>query len=275
MPSERKLRAEFLVEEKQVKVQRACRIVNLSRSQWYYETKRDDTEVINSLERLALDLPTRGFDSYYGRLRAQGHKWNRKRVLRIYRKLNLSLRRKRKRRLPARIKQPLVQPVMINRTWSMDFMHDSLEYGRKIRVLNIIDDFSREALAVDAAYSHSGESLVAVLDELIWSRGKPLAIRTDNGPEFISKCFTTWCKERNIENRYIQPGQPTQNAYIERFNRLFREDVLDAYVFEDLKQVKRLAEEWKTDYNLNHPHSSLGGISPVKYLKKLNLKMST
>ena len=123
-----------------------------------YQSKRDDTEVVDALDQLANDFPTRGFDTYYGRLRAQGKKWNRKRVLRLYRKLNLNIRRKRKRRLPARIKQPLVQPVMINRTWSMDFMHDSLEYGRKIRVLNIIDDFSREALAVEADYSHSGES---------------------------------------------------------------------------------------------------------------------
>lgn len=229
------MRAEFLIEEKQVNVQRACRVVNLSRSQWYYQTKRDDTEVINSLEKLALDLPTRGFDIYYGRLRAKGYKWNRKRVLRIYRKLNLTLRRKRKRRLPARIKQPLVQPKMIYRTWSMNFMHDSLEYGRKIRVFNVIDDFSREALAVEADYSHNGESIVRILEELIWTRGIPQAIRSDNGPEFISKTYTAWCKAHEIEVRFIQPGQPTQNAYIERFNRLFREDVLDAYLFEDLK----------------------------------------
>jgi putative transposase len=154
-------------------------------------------------------------------------------------------------------------------------MHDSLEYGRKIRVLNIIDDLSREALAVEAAYSHNGQSVVSVLEELIWTRGKPLAIRTDNGPEFISKCLTEWCKERNIEMKFIQPGKPTQNAYIERFNRLFREDVLDAYIFEDMKQVKTLAEEWKNDYNLNHPHSSLGGISPMSYLKKLNVNLYT
>lgn len=153
-------------------------------------------------------------------------------------------------------------------------MHDSLEYGRKVRVLNIMDDFSREALAVEPAYSHSGESVVAVLDELIWSRGKPLAIRSDNGPEFISKCLTQWCEARKITLQYIQPGQPSQNAYIERFNRLFREDVLDAYVFEDLKQLKTLAEEWKTDYNLNHPHSSLGGLSPKNYLKKLKSNLS-
>ena len=268
------MRAEFLVEERQVSVQRACRVINLTRSQWYYQTKRDDTEVINALEKLAHDRPTRGFDDYYGRLRNRGHKWNRKRVLRIYRKLNLALRRKRKRRLPARIKQPLVQPQMINRTWSMDFMHDSLEYGRKIRVFNVIDDFSREALAVEADYSHNGESIVRILEELIWTRGIPKAIRSDNGPEFISKTYTAWCKRHNIDLIYIQPGQPTQNAYIERFNRLFREDVLDAYLFEDLNQVKTLAEEWKNDYNLDHPHSALGGISPVKYLKKLNLNLS-
>ena len=256
-------------------VQRACRVVNLTRSQWYYQSKRDDTEVIAALDQLATELPTRGFDTYFGRIRATGRKWNRKRVLRLYRKMNLSMRRKRKRRLPSRVKQSLALPKTINRTWSIDFMHDSLEYGRKIRVLNIIDDFSREALAIEPAYSHSGESVVAVLDELIWSRGKPLALRTDNGPEFISNCLSSWCKERNIEMKYIQPGKPTQNAYIERFNRLFREDVLDAYVFEDLKQVKELADEWKNDYNLNHPHSSLGGLSPRNYLRKLNVNLST
>jgi len=189
--------------------------------------------------------------------------------------MNLALRRKRKRRLPARVKNPLVQPLKINRTWSMDFMHDSLENGRKFRVLNIIDDYNREALAIEADYSHSGESVVTVLDELIWTRGKPLALRTDNGPEFISKFLTSWCKDREIEMQFIQPGQPNQNAYVERFNRLFREDVLDAYVFEDLKQVRILAEEWKNDYNINHPHSSLGGLSPKNYLKKLNLKLSS
>jgi putative transposase len=157
----------------------------------------------------------------------------------------------------------------------MDFMHGSLEYGRKIRVLNFIDDCNRDALAVEPAYSHSVESDVAVLEELIWAKGKPLALRTDNGPEFIGKCLSSWCKERNIEMKYIQHGEPTQNAYIERFNRLFREDVLDAYVFEDLKQVKQLAEEWKNDYNLNHPHSSLGGLSPKSYLRKLNFNLST
>jgi putative transposase len=173
------------------------------------------------------------------------------------------------------VKQPLVQPVSINITWSLDFVHDSLEYGRKIRVLNIIADFSREALDVEPDYSQGGERVVAVLEELIWSRGKPLTLRTDNGIEFIRKCLTEWCKERNIEMKYIQPGQPMQNAYIVRLNHLFREEALDAYVFDDLKQLKMLAKEWRTDYNLNHTHYSLGGLSPKNYLKKLSVSLFT
>lgn len=269
------MRANYLIEEKEVKVKRACRVVNLPRSQWYYQSKRDDSEIENALQQLAKEHPTRGFDNYFGRLRAQGFKWNRKRVLRVYRKLNLGLRRKRKRRLPARVKQPLCQAVTINRTWSADFMHDALEYGRKIRILNVIDDFSREALAVKADYSHNGISVIQTMEELIWERGVPKAIRVDNGPEFISKVFTKWCEKHSIEIRYIQPGKPTQNAYIERFNRLLREDILDAYLFEDLMQVRELTDQWRRDYNLNHPHSSLGGLSPKSYLKELNLNLST
>ena len=248
--------------------------MNLPRSQWYYRSKRDDTEVEAALNTLAESFPTRGFDNYYGRLRAQGYGWNRKRVLRVYRSMNLPIRRKRKRRLPARIKQPLQLPKTVNRTWSADFMHDTLEYGRRVRVLNIIDDYSREALSVEADYSHSGESVVRVMNELIWERGIPKAIRVDNGPEFISKVFSQWCKDRSIKIMYIQPGKPMQNAYIERFNRLFREDVLDAYIFEDLSQLKKLAWEWKTDYNLNHPHSSLNGMSPMNYKNQINLNLS-
>lgn len=257
-----------------MKIQKACRVVNLSRSQWYYQTKKDDSLLMEVLEKLAKEHPTRGFDNYYQRLRNDGYKWNRKRVLRVYRKMKLGLRRKRKRRLPARIKQPLKVPITINRTWSADYMHDCLEYGRKVRILNVIDDFSREALIVNADFTQNSSTLVRQLEELIWERGVPKKIRVDNGPEFVSKLFVNWCSEMKIEIQYIQAGKPTQNAYIERFNRLFREDVLDAYLFEDLSQLKKLAEEWRIDYNINHPHSSLGGISPMKYLKELNLKMS-
>ena len=232
---------------------------------WYYKTKKDDSVLIDKLNELAEKLPHRGIDEYYGRLRLQGFKWNRKRVLRVYRAMNLQHRRKRKRRITSRIKEPLEVPNRLNHTWSMDFMHDVLDNGRKIRVLNIIDDYNREAISVKVNYSHNGFSVINELEELLITRSKPMRIRVDNGPEFISKVFKGWCKEHDIFIKYIEPGSPTQNAYIERFNRTFREDILDAYMFESLQDARILSRDWQEDYNLNHPHKSLGGLSPKLY----------
>jgi putative transposase len=234
---------------------------------WYYQSKRDDTEVIKKLEYYAEKLPHRGIDEYYGRIRNEGLVWNYKRVLRVYRLMNLNHRRKHKLRLPSRVKEPLVQPPGINHSWSMDFMSDSLVYGRRFRVLNIIDDYNREAIAIEPGYSLPGEKVVSILNEVLFWRGKPKQIRVDNGPEFISKTLTKWAQKHNIEIKYTQPGKPTQNAYVERFNRTFREDILDAYLFEDLAQVKRLSWEWMTDYNENHPHKALEGMSPNQFAK--------
>jgi len=234
---------------------------------WYYQSKRDDTEIIDKLNDMAESMPHRGFEEYYGRIRQEGIIWNRKRVLRVYRQMNLTMRRKRKRRLPSRIKEPLLRPDTINQSWSMDFMSDSLVYGRRFRILNIIDDYNREALAVEPDFSMPGEKVIDVLREIIFWRGKPQSIRVDNGPEFICKALKEWCDKKGIELKYIQPGKPAQNAYIERFNRFYREDILDAYLFDDLEQVQRLSSEWMNDYNQNHPHKALGGMSPFKYAK--------
>lgn len=241
---------------------------------WYYQSKRDDSEVIDKLNELAERLSTRGFDEYYNRIRKEGYKWNRKRVLRVYRLMGLSLRRKRKKRLPSRTKCPLAVPNGLNHTWSMDFMSDALSYGRRIRILNIIDDYNRESLAIEAAHSFAGEQVVRTLKELVFMRGKPRHIRVDNGPEFLSKIFVNWCKLHGIEIKYIQPGKPVQNAYIERFNRLFREDVLDAYIFDNIEQVRALANKWMDDYNYNHPHGSLNKMSPVEYAKAFQSEAS-
>lgn len=238
---------------------------------WYYQNKRDDSEVIDKLDLMAEKLPTRGFDEYYSRIRNEGIKWNRKRVLRIYRNMGLNIRRKRKKRLPSRIKEPLKSSPSINHTWSMDFMSDALSYGRRIRVLNILDDFNREALAVESAYSFPSEKVVAVMEELCFWRGFPKEIRVDNGPEFLSRVFTSWCNKHSIRIIFIQPGKPVQNAYIERFNRLFREDILDAYIFEDLSDLRKLAAEWMEDYNKYHPHDALGKISPLDYKRNFVL----
>lgn len=234
---------------------------------YYYRNKLpDDTEIISKLNELAEKYPTRGFDNYYGKIRNQGLEWNRKRVLRVYRQMNLTKRRKRKRRLPSRVKKSLHSPVKLNHTWSIDFMSDALTNGRRFRVLNIIDDYNREALCTAAAISIPAERLVKHVQELVMERGKPEIIRTDNGPEFISKGFSLYCKANGITIQYIQPGKPAQNAYIERFNKTFREDVLDAYLFESIEQVNYQAYKWQLDYNQNHPHKSLNGMSPWLFI---------
>lgn len=224
--------------------------------------------VEDKLRLLAEKLPTRGFSSYYGRIRNEGLIWNHKRVKRVYDKLGLNLRRKKKRRLPGREKQPLQVPGQINKTWSMDFMQDSLESGRKFRTLNIIDDYNRESLAIEVDVSLTGERVVRVLESVIEWRGVPQEIRSDNGPEFISEALAQFCENKQIKRSFIQPGKPMQNAYVERFNKTLREDVLDAYIFESLSQVREIAESWQKDYNENHPHESLGGISPKQYLNQ-------
>lgn len=233
---------------------------------WYYKSKsqRDDGPVIDKLTNLSEKHSTRGFDNYFGRIRAEGLLWNHKRVKRVYNLMGLNLRRKRKRRLPERVKEPLFQPEEINQVWSMDFMSDALTSGRKVRTLNVIDDFNREALAIEVDSSLPAERVVRVLENIITWRGKPKAIRVDNGPEFLSAVFRGFCKNNEIRIQYIQPGKPEQNAYIERFNRTFREDVLDAYLFTTISEMRIITKNWMQDYNANHPHQSLGGKSPWK-----------
>ena len=156
----------------------------------------------------------------------------------------MTLRRKRKRRLAARIKQLLQQQLKPNVSYSMDFMSDALTTGRKVRILNIMDDCTRESLSAYADYSIPGERVVDVVKDIFTERGKPDFIRVDNSPEFTSKSFTNWCQKVGIEVRYIQPGRPMQNGYIERLNKTFKEDVLDAYQFETLEQLRILCDEW-------------------------------
>ena len=259
----------YLQQKYQVSVRRSCGVIGLHRSMWYYQKKKDDQPVIDKLTDLAEQLPTRGFDEYFGRIRQEGFIWNRKRVLRVYRMMRLGLRRKYKKRLPQRVKEPLVEPEAPNQTWSMDFMSDALSDGRKIRVLNIMDDYNREVLAIEVGLSFPSERVVRVLQQLNEERGLPQHIRVDNGPEFIAKAFQQYCYGK-VDIQYIQPGKPTQNAYIERLNRHFREDVLDAYLFDNLEQVNILAEDWRQDYNRNHPHKSLGRKSPWQVLAEFS-----
>jgi putative transposase len=250
-------------------VGRACRVIQVQRSLWYYRKRKDDSAIIEKLSMLAEQFPTRGFDKYYAIIRHQRLQWARSRVLRVYRAMKLCRRRKHKRRLPSRIREPLQKQFMPNQSYSMDFMSDALVSGRKLRILKVVDDCTRESLAVWCDYSITGEKVTGILEEIIGERGKPRQIRVDNGPEFTSKSFTTWCARQSILIKYIQPGKPTQNAYIERLNRTFREDVLDAYLFETLEEVRILSDEWQYSYNHLLPHDSLNNQTPAMAGKSL------
>lgn len=251
---------------------RACRLLRMSRSSLFYKSVKDDSKIVDTLRSYASKHPDEGFWKYFYRLRNQNESVNHKRVYRIYKTLGLSLRRKVKKRLPARVKEPLVVPAHFTHTWSIDFMSDALIGSRKFRSFHVIDDYNREVLFVEQDYSIKSSRVIWVLRHLINRYGKPKKIRMDNGPEFIADLAKRWSNDHGIEFKYIEPGKPTQNAYIERFNKSFRVGVLDAYLFEDLDQVRAVTAEWVTDYNDYRPHEALGNISPVKYREMNTIK---
>lgn len=204
----------------------------------------------------------------FHRLRKMQFSWNHKRVYRIYTQMRLNLRNKRKKRLPARVKEPLLRPIYPNVTWSIDFMHDTLGNGKTLRALNIIDDFNREILSISIDTSMPSRRVVHELEKVIDWRGKPDKIRVDNGPEFIAQLLKDWCNDNAIELAHIQPGKPTQNSLIERFNRTFRQEVLDCFMFDSLKEIRMFAQAWMWMYNNERPHSALNHLTPNEFLLK-------
>ena len=228
---------------------------------------KDDLVIEEALKRKAEEHPTEGFWKVYYRLRNEGKPWNHKRVHRVYVALGLPLRRKKKKRLPTRAKESLVVPARLNHTWSMDFVTDTLENKKRFRAFTIIDDFNREVLHIEIDFSLTANRVIWVLNHLIHRKEKPEKIRMDNGPEFIAKITSKWSEMHNIEFKYIQPGKPTQNAFVERFNGSYRRGVLDHYIFETIDQVREQSQSWMNDYNNYRPHESLGNQPPIVYAK--------
>lgn len=258
---------DHMTHEHGISVRQGCLAVGLARSTYRYKPKpKDDEDVIQALNDLIDDHPAIGFWQAYHRLRLKGHAWNHKRVYRVYKALGLSIRRRTKKRLPARAKQQLFQPSAPNEVWSLDFMHDSLWDGRTFRLLNVIDDFNREVLRIETDTSLPSERVIRVLEQLKESYGLPGMIRVDNGPEFISDKLDAWCKDHKITLAFIQPGKPTQNAYVERLNGTIRRELLNAYVFRTLDEVRERVHVWQQDYNHDRPHQSLGNRPPVHLL---------
>lgn len=268
-PSERKQMAHKAIHTRGVSIRLACSMFSISETCYRYHSKRqDENEVLADwLIRLTSSQKNWGFKLCYLYLRnVKGFRWNHKRVYRIYRELELNLRIKPRKRIVREVPEALHVPKTPNTCWSMDFMHDQLDNGRKFRLFNVIDDFNRECLGIDVDFSLPSARIIRTLDQIIEWRGKPQMIRCDNGPEYISSTLKQWAKDRGIEICYIQPGNPQQNAYIERFNRTVRYDWLARCLFRSIDEVQIFAEQWIWHYNNERPNMALGGITPKQKL---------
>jgi putative transposase len=270
-PSAKRQAVGILAGEHGLSVRRACSAVRLARAAYYRPPQEHvlrDQPVIDALHAVVAESSKWGFWKCFDRLRNQGRLWNHKRVHRVYCALRLNLPRRTKRRAPKRVQHPLAAPATLNQTWALDFMTDTIYDGRRFRTLNVIDEGNREGLAIEVGMSLPSVRVIAVLDELVAMHGTPAALRVDNGPELTSIALTRWCAQHGVALHYIQPGKPQQNAYIERFNRTYRGEVLNAYVFTSIAEVRELTAAWLITYNTKRPHDSLGRVPPLTFLPR-------
>jgi len=270
-PSAKREVLAVLVQEHHLPVRRACQAVRLSRAAYYRPPASQlvrDTEIVTALNDVVARHTCWGFWKCFYRLRRAGHPWNHKRVHRVYCALRLNLPRRTKRRVPTRLRQPLLAPARLNDTWALDFMTDALYDGRVFRALTVIDEGNREALGIEIGTSIPSARVIRVLDDLTRLYGRPTRLRVDNGPELLAAAFVEWCTAQRIGLGYIQPGKPDQNAFIERFNRTYREEVLDAYLFDSLEEVRAITDTWLETYNTERPHDSLGQVPPLTFLPR-------
>jgi len=251
-------------------------VLSISKKSYYYRAVKplNDGEIKSYLLSLAMEHKRWGFDKMMQKAKNDGKPWNHKRVYRIYCELKLNLRVKPRKRIPKGEAKALVYPIKPNVCWSIDFMTDVLQTGQRFRTLNVIDDYNREALMIEPSYSLPATAVTSLIDKIAMVRGYPNRIRVDNGPEFIANHFKSWAKQRCVTIDFIQPGKPAQNGFIERFNRIFREDILDMYWFNSLLDVRNKARQWMTKYNTQRPHGSLNGLSPIQFAKFRESKTS-
>jgi len=258
--------AKWLCKARGTSVRIACECSGVSESCFRYGAKlsSENELVADWLLRLTQAHKRWGFGLCFLYLRnVKGFAWNHKRVYRIYRELELNLRIKPRRRIQRDRPDPLGETTAINQVWSMDFMSDSLAGGRSLRTFNVIDDYNREGLAIDVDLSLPSARVIRSLEQIIEWRGKPSAIRCDNGPEYIAQALIDWATDQSITLLYIQPGKPTQNAYVERFNRTVRHEWLDLHEFDSVEHAQNLATEWLWTYNNVRPNTAVGGIPPA------------
>lgn len=256
--------------QQRVSQRRACRALGVSRASLRYRTrKRTDQRLRGLLRTLAEQRPRYGYRRLHALLRRRGERVNKKRVHRLYREEGLHLRRQNRRRKRCGPRSVLLPCSRPNQRWSLDFMQDSLGSGRKVRLLNVIDDCTRECLCIEVSTGFSGLYVTRVLERLCQHRGRPETIRSDNGTEFVSTDVQRWAKARGIKWHYIEPGKPTQNSHIESFNGKLRDECLNRNLWRDLAEVRRETEQYRTEYNTERPHQALRYLTPSEYAQKL------
>jgi len=246
-------------------------VVGLCRATWQYEPKPESEENIAlraRIRELAAQRRRFGSKRIWRLLRREGWKANKKRVARIYGEERLSLRLKRRKKQAAAVRVPLPVPTGPNQVWSMDFVWDWLRTGRRIKMLTIVDDFTRESLAIEVNHGLNGKMVTQVLDRLFETRGKVAGIRTDNGPEFAGNAMDGWAYSKGVKLDFIRPGKPNENAFIESFNGRLREECLNDNQFLTLVEAQTIIEAWRKDYNDERPHGALDGLTPSEFAER-------
>lgn len=268
-PSHRREMAQRAVKDQGVSIRLACQAFAISETCYRYQAKLsgDNAFIADWLLRLTTTNRRWGFGLCFLYLRnVKGFQYNHKRVYRLYRELELNLRIRPRRRLKRDKPDPLAVPRQINEVWSIDFMHDALSSGATFRTFNVLDDYNREGLGIEVDLSLPSQRITRALDQIIEWRGKPKVIRCDNGSEMCSGEFQSWASRRGITLLFIQPGKPTQNAFVERFNRTVRHEWLDMHLFESIARAQETATKWLWSYNNERPNMALGGITPNQKL---------
>ena len=265
-PAEQRERSQYLVDCYKISERRACRVLSLCLSSRRYKSQRlSDALLQKRVQVLAEERPRFGYRRLHIMLKREGFAVNHKRLYRNYCILGLQVPKRRRKRITRSIQRQKVLPSRPNERWSMDFTSDQLSDGRRFRTLNIVDDYTRESLAIAVHPSIPGFAVVGILNEVIKNRQCPQSIVTDNGPEFTSRALDVWAYQRGVKINFIQPGKPTQNAFIESFNGKFRDECLSANWFTSIFDARLEIERWRKDYNNNRPHSSLRGMTPREF----------
>jgi putative transposase len=257
----------FVIEEFGLSERQACRLLEVDRSSYRYEPQpRDDGRLREEMVTLAKQKPRYGYRRLGVLLERRGWRMNHKKLYRLYREEHLAVRRLRRKRL-VRPAAPVAELTRANQEWAMDFVMDGLATGRALRALTAVDEYTRECLAIEVDSCLSSRRVTRVLEWVIQQRGKPEAVRCDNGPEFTSRHFLAWCEEQQIRLIHIQPGRPMQNGRVESFNGRLRDECLNANWFPTMSEAKRKIEAWREEYNRERPHSSLGYRTPEEFAR--------